>query len=81
MSTNLDNIKISRIRLLPPQREMPYAGTPQVNQKDEETSQRTDSEGKQVEQSGKRRETQAIYDGVDKLLPVCRHENTDGNHG
>ena len=73
--------EISRIRLLPPQREMPYAGTPQVNQKDEETSQRTDSEGKQVEQSGKRRETQAIYDGVDKLLPVCRHENTDGNHG
>lgn len=42
-----------------------------VNQEDEEPSQRIDSEGKQVEQSGERRETQAIYDWVDKLLPVC----------
>ena len=34
-----------------------------------------------MEQSGKRRETQEIYDWVDKLLPVCGHEKADGGHG
>ena len=60
---------------------MPYAGTPQVNQEDEEPSQRIDSKGKQVEQPGERGKTQEIYDWVDKLLPVCRHEKPDGDHG
>lgn len=50
---------------------MPYAGAPQVNQEDEEPSQGNDSKGKQVEQPGERRETQELYDWVDKLLPVC----------
>lgn len=60
---------------------MPYAGTPQNNQEDEEQTQRIDSKGKQVEQPGKRRETQEIYDWVDKLLPVRGHEKADGGHG
>ena len=34
-----------------------------------------------MEQSGEGRETQTIYDWVDQLLPVCRHERADGNHG
>lgn len=34
-----------------------------------------------MEQPGERRETQAIYDWVDKLLPVCGHEKPDGSHG
>ena len=60
---------------------MPYAGTPWVNQEDEEPSQRIDSKGKQVEQPGEGRETQEIYDWVDRLLSVCRQEKPDGDHG
>lgn len=59
---------------------MPYAGTPQVNQEDEGPSEGIDSERKQVEQPGERGEAQEIYDWVDKLLPVCGHEETDGGH-
>ena len=60
---------------------MPYAGAPQVNQEDEEPSQGNDSKGKQVEQPGERRKTQKIYDWVDQLLPVRRHEKPDGDNG
>ena len=34
-----------------------------------------------MEQRGERRETQEIYDWVDKLLPICGHEKADGGHG
>lgn len=60
---------------------MSYAGTTQDNQEDEEPSQRIDCKGKQVEQPGERRKTQEIYDWVDQLLPVCRHEKPDEGHG
>ena len=60
---------------------MPYAGTPQDNQEDEEPSQRIDSKGEQVEQPGERRKTQEIYDRVDQLVPVCRHEKPDRGYG
>ena len=73
--------EVPGIQLLPKQREMPNAGTPQVSQEDEEPSSRTDGKGKQMEQSGERRETQELYDWVDKLLSVCRHESPDGRDG
>ena len=60
---------------------MPYAGTPQVNREDEKPTKGIDDKGKQMEQPGEGRETQEIYDWVDKLLPVRRHEKPDGNHG
>lgn len=60
---------------------MPYAGTPQVNREDEKPSKGIDDKGKQMEQPGEGRETQEIYDWVDKLLPVCRHEKPDGDYG
>ena len=60
---------------------MPYAGTPQDNQEDEEPSQRIDSKGEQVEQPGERRKTQEIYDRVDKLLSAGGYEKPDGDHG
>jgi len=34
-----------------------------------------------VEQPGKRKETQGIYDWVDKLFQVCGHEEPDGRNG
>ena len=40
-----------------------------------------DNQREQVEQPGKRKEAQGIYDRVDKLFQVCRHEETDGNNG
>ena len=80
-SQSYQQSEIPRIWILPKQRKMSYAGTPQVNQEDEKPSQRIDSKGKQVEQPGERRETQEIYDRVDKLLPVCGHEKADEGHG
>ena len=34
-----------------------------------------------MEQYGKRKETQEIYDWVDKLLPICGYEELDGDNG
>ena len=34
-----------------------------------------------MEQPGERRETQEIYNWVDKLLPVRGHEKADGGQG
>ena len=60
---------------------MAYAGTPKVNPEDEEASKGSDSQGKQVEQPGKRRKAQEIYNWVDELLPVYRHEEPAGGNG
>ena len=60
---------------------MPYAGTSKVNQEDEESIKEIDSKRKQVEQYGKRKDTQEIYDWVDQLLPICGYEKPDGNYG
>ena len=39
------------------------------------------NKGKQVEQPRKRGKTQEIYDRVDQLVPVCRHEKPDRGYG
>ena len=79
--SHISKVKYLGYGILPIQREMPNACTSQVNQEDEEPSQGIDSEGKQVEQPGERREAQEIYKWVDKLLPVCGYEKPDGNYG
>lgn len=49
--------------------------------KDEKANKGAYNERKQVEQPGKRRETQEIHKRVDQLLSVCRHEESDGRNG
>lgn len=60
---------------------MQAEGTSEIGGKDEKPNQGTYDQRQQVEQPGKRKETQGIYDWVDKLFQVCGHEEPDGKNG
>lgn len=57
---------------------MQAEGTTEISGKDEKPPKGTHNQREQMEQSGKRRETQEIHKWVDKLLSICGHEEPDG---
>lgn len=56
-------------------------GTPEISGKDEKPLKGAYSQREQVEQSGKRRETEEIHKWVDKLFSICGHEELAGENG
>ena len=60
---------------------MQAESTPEIGGKDEKPIEGTDNQREQMEQPGKGKEAQGIYDWVDKLFQVCRHEEPDGRNG